>query len=370
MTLANFDKLVADSYPINVEFGDQSEVRNHFQPETRFFCLWQTADRINWYWKRDGELAGYDTATRHLVGRIAPDNVLGAMARFLRPQMDVEIDPDGDSGPQDSPSVLLLATPLNVCRVNLADRTTRVLFTTTNGDIIGGARTIADNAFVVVTRSFIQMITMDGKTVWKAPYQSAYPGSMWVKISKLAASRQFAVWVGAYHAANRDNRVNARNYSQVLFVSGEKGVAKEVTLPATNWNDPRKLRDLSWRFVALLVPPLPIFYQLLGWQLIPWSMVEISLGMAVVCAFAGWLIGRRYHFSFGTQLGWAVFHLLCGLPGFLAFLSVKEWPAREACPACKKMRLVENARCEHCAAGFAPAEKNGTEIFEPLANRP
>jgi hypothetical protein len=28
--------------------------------------------------------------------------------------------------------------------------------------------------------------------------------------------------------------------------------------------------------------------------------------------------------------------------------------------------VVDRGQCEHCGADFAPPEKNGTEIFEPL----
>ena len=45
---------------------------------------------------------------------------------------------------------------------------------------------------------------------------------------------------------------------------------------------------------------------------------------------------------------------------------VMEWHAREACPNCKKLRVVDHAQCEHCGAGFAPPEKTGTEVFAPL----
>ena len=53
-------------------------------------------------------------------------------------------------------------------------------------------------------------------------------------------------------------------------------------------------------------------------------------------------------------------------PRFADFLSVQEWPARETCPDCKKLRVVDREHCEHCGADFAPPEKNGTEMFEPL----
>jgi hypothetical protein len=78
-----------------------------------------------------------------------------------------------------------------------------------------------------------------------------------------------------------------------------------------------------------------------------------------------WL-GRRYQFSIAAQAGWAVFLLLFGVPGLLAFLSVQEWPAREACPKCKRLRVVDCTQCEHCGAEWAPPEKTGMEVFAPL----
>lgn len=82
--------------------------------------------------------------------------------------------------------------------------------------------------------------------------------------------------------------------------------------------------------------------------------------------------GRRaLSATLALALVFIVFHLLCGFPGFIAFLCVQEWPVRIVCPRCNKIRLVDHARCEHCEAGFAPAGKNGTEIFEQLtANYP
>jgi hypothetical protein len=86
----------------------------------------------------------------------------------------------------------------------------------------------------------------------------------------------------------------------------------------------------------------------------------------LVCLPIGFWLGRRYQFSIAAQAGWAVFLLLFGVPGLLAFLSVQEWPAREACPNCKRLRLVDRAQCKHCGAEWAPPEKTGTEVFAPL----
>ena len=88
--------------------------------------------------------------------------------------------------------------------------------------------------------------------------------------------------------------------------------------------------------------------------------------VVLVCLPVGWWLGRRYRLPVGARLGWALIHLVFGLPGLLAFLSVQEWPAREACPNCKRLRVVNRARCEHCGGEFAPPEKTGTEVFAPL----
>jgi hypothetical protein len=91
-----------------------------------------------------------------------------------------------------------------------------------------------------------------------------------------------------------------------------------------------------------------------------------SLAAALACIPVGWWLGRRYQFPFKAHLAWTVFYLLWGIPGLLTFLCVQEWPALEACPNCKKLRVVDREKCGHCGAAFAPPEKNGTEIFAPL----
>ena len=100
---------------------------------------------------------------------------------------------------------------------------------------------------------------------------------------------------------------------------------------------------------------------------IPWVLVRNSLAAALVCLphrlVAG---GLRYSLSLTARLGWAAFYLVFGIPGLLTFLSVQEWPARESCPNCRKLRVVDRDQYGCCGADFAPPEKNGTELFESL----
>ena len=128
--------------------------------------------------------------------------------------------------------------------------------------------------------------------------------------------------------------------------------------------------------ISAFVPPefpfiKPLLFKLtLSHVPIQWRLVDIAAISAALCAVAGWLIGRRYRLPTHTQLAWALFHLLTGFPGLLAFLCVRDWPAQEPCPACEKPRLVDREHCEHCGADFSPPEKTGTEIFAPLVAEP
>jgi hypothetical protein len=110
----------------------------------------------------------------------------------------------------------------------------------------------------------------------------------------------------------------------------------------------------------------PLFNEQPRLEDIPWALMRYSLAAALVCLPIGWWLGLRYSLSLPARLGWAAFYLVFGIPGLLTFLSVQEWPARETCPNCKKLRVVDREKCPHCGADFAPTEKNGTEVFESL----
>ena len=100
---------------------------------------------------------------------------------------------------------------------------------------------------------------------------------------------------------------------------------------------------------------------------VPRELLLLSwAGAILVCLPVGLWLGRRYQLSIAAHAGWTLFLLLFGVPGLLAFLSVQEWPARELCPNCKRLRLVDRPQCHRCGAPWSPPEKTGTEVFVPL----
>jgi hypothetical protein len=91
---------------------------------------------------------------------------------------------------------------------------------------------------------------------------------------------------------------------------------------------------------------------------------------AAICAPACFFFARRYSFSSARCVGWALYGFLFGWVGLALMLSLQEWPARIACPSCRKLRVVTRERCEHCGAEHAAPIPDGTEIFEPTVTSP
>jgi hypothetical protein len=100
------------------------------------------------------------------------------------------------------------------------------------------------------------------------------------------------------------------------------------------------------------------------------GFAALMLLSALIAALACFFLARRFAFSTAGRVGWLLFGLLWGLAGLLLMLALYEWPARVACPKCRKLRVVTRDTCEHCGAEQSSPEPDGTEIFEPIAVAP
>ena len=89
-------------------------------------------------------------------------------------------------------------------------------------------------------------------------------------------------------------------------------------------------------------------------------MLLSATGSALAC----FLLGRRYAFSRGRRIGWAMIGFFFGWAGLILMLVMQEWPARVPCPNCHKLRVVTRDKCEHCSALHAARAPDGTEVFD------
>jgi len=363
MEITEFNRHIARAWATFANFGTLDEWRgwHNYLNGRRFYELLEKADKTLWYWTHDGRVVGYDSVTRRQTGTWeAPGNPIGA-SRATAGVMH----PSDNSG-----HGRILASSTTVYRVHLENRALKAIFTVTNDDKIGGYsetwvetddHNITSQGVIVVTGESIHLLDFDGRVQWSVPYQPSYPVYPRIDVFLLEPTNRFAIEFEPDRKA--DKKSGWKLPTRIEWVTAGEGISKSMDLPKLAQSKridfreilpPRLMPPLLLAAVALFVDSDRI------WD--PLCFIP-----AILCAIIGWGLGRRHDFPAGAQVGWVVFHLCFGLPGLLAFLSVQEWPARELCPHCKKFRVVDREKCPHCGADFAPPEKNGTEIFAPLA---
>jgi hypothetical protein len=358
-----FQKLRAESGTVS---NNPKYRRNriNFRDCGRFFELLKVADKTLWYLDRHGKLAGYDGGTRKYIGRLNPHSNDGSLTSepFLE---------GNNYNFYNHESQAVMATAKSVYQVDFKSRTTKAVFTLTNDDDeIGGYGVlgisgdhIPTSYLLLTTRKTVRLFDSEVRPISAAPYRPGYFEYPTVSVMFLqptnSSTTNFAVW---FHP---DDEMNSKSGwkmpDHVVWLGADYAVLKSVDLPTV-----RPHVDKSWLeklAMTLLPPPAHVEFDENIYS--PWNV--FSFAFAVTCAVIGCLLARRYNFSITAIAGWTLFIFLLGIAGLLGLLCVEEWPARESCPKCKKLRAVDREYCEHCGSPFSPPEKNGTEIFGPLA---
>jgi len=337
-----------------------------------YFVWWHKTRDTLWYWNRNGRLWAYDAVSRRFAGSLGPNGFTPGVAtgpdRF-RPAGQIGVETYSDS----AYSARTFMTANALYKVDLENRTASIVFSATNGDRIGGALDVSTNTYdwnytVIVSEKSVWLTTPEGKPVWEIPFAPGYPEYQNVSVSFLESTNPVAVWFEPNYWTNELKHWTLPTH--VAWLGADGTLANGTNLPCL---DPRRewRRPVGESILFSAMPPAfyaaPILFDGKAY-LRDFPLLEIRRAMvlAIVCVGIGCYLGRRNYFTLGGQLWWALFHLLFGVPGLLAFLCIQEWPARESCPECKRLRLANRERCEYCGATFAPPPKYGTEIFAPL----
>jgi ABC-type transport system involved in multi-copper enzyme maturation permease subunit len=335
-----------------------TEVRSQhpYRAMRRFFEPWRISEHTLWYWMADGRLAGYDLPTRRLAANIKPDDPgegflrpleAGHIVRWTQPQA--------------------VATPRAVYRIDPDARKLGRIFEVAADDRILAISEHPLRHVIVATAYRVHWVTAQGDSVWQVPYEFDDAYNNLIAVFALNEPGDFGLlFYPLYRALPAGS---AQPPIRALWVSRTEGIQRSLELPplgAVNRLSSHR-PGLHERVTTAIMPP--VVTAIIDWRFIPERgamLLPFSLAGAGFCILIGWWIGHRQRLSVGPQAGWAIFHLVFGLPGLLAGLSVREWPARELCAECQQPRAVDRERCAHCGAGFAPPQANGTEIFEPL----
>lgn len=357
-----------------------------------------------WYYVPDqGRLLGYDEDFKQFLGSFGPDGFVPAgrepTARF--------------QGTLSYPSRLwevmspnFLAFPGGVYAVDFSRRTIRTLFTPPSGETVVWARWWKDrrekeSLAIVSTDQSVHILTPTGTPVLsvRRAFDRKEYGAL--SVGRLENPERYVIWYSPSRWLEPEERDSMPSYLLEYDVAGHElarrslpriaeaerspalalfGLATPMTEVTTLVGVTRYLRGHARETHGAQTSVLVEMLEMWIGNFIPMAVYrgDTSSGVffgfttsmllsATLCGLGCFLLGRRYAFTRSRRLFWLVCGFLYGPVGLLLMLALQDFPARIACPSCRKPRIVTRATCEHCGAAHATPARDGTEIFDEAA---
>jgi hypothetical protein len=359
-----------------------------YQNMEHYFVPIHAPSDFAWYYVCDaGYIRGYSRKDRHHIGSIGPEGFAPVGTPPGRPFAGPMLhSPWSNQG--------LIAFSQAVYRVDLPTQRVHTLYQAPSGQEVlsaayfrSGTDPAAVSGLAIATRQEILFLEPDGTLRFKVRHPCDIERYGRVQVAATAGGEQTFAW---YSPTADWQTVHGWVLPDFLIALAADGSEiRRYALPVTT---PAPPGGPAWRqaLSAVAIPVLAVIgvhgvaalTSGRGWPpntLPPGFMAEGSpgewisalcanviapLGLAAICAVLCLLLARRYVFGKGACIGWTIGGLLLGFMGVLVLLALRDWPAREACPVCGKMRVVDRDKCEHCGAPFPASVPDGTEIFE------
>jgi hypothetical protein len=364
-----------------------------------------------WYYDQAAHrLVGYDRFNHQQVGSFGPDRFTPA-GRFASDRFPGELCYRTNrwrAGKLD-----YLAFSDGVYAVDYARRTIHNLFTPATGETVTFGRPCGDPLhrdwwrILVSTDKSLHILKGNGTPVLSIP--RVYDRQRYEYLAflgKLENPDRYFAWYRSmesgsllepeefqalpfhlheYDAAGREiaHRTDkplpyaAASYTKALF-----GLITPMAEAATLYGAARHVRAEARLQGSTHLPVLLTYLDNAGYYIPGMSRFEVPprglvtsylvliLLSAMACALGCLLLARRSAFSPGGRIAWTVVGFFFGWVGLVLMLLLQEWPARIACPKCRRLRVVTRDTCEHCGARHAAPAPDGTEVLESAAAAP
>jgi len=330
---------------------------------------------VYWYYIQNRELiAGYDSTSKRLVGWLGPDGFsAGNSLPANRFHGVAQSYWHGES---------LIAFTNAVYRVDVAGRRVAKVFTAPAGESILGAAETSNGGMpvlpetppgfdVIATTKNVYVQSLDGTpqlAVARDPKAEGYGFVSVYKATKAPGEPMFVLY--APEGGSKLNLFAALAMPvQVSQINRDRTVGMHFTLPRPGY----QVRPPEMPLCAMTIPMAwtAVFELVANYQLNSrYSIPEMTatwlwpglMALAIAAFIFAW--GRRYAFAPGRLLLWTALGLGLGPLGLALMFSLIDWPAKEKCSTCGRMRVVTREHCEHCSASFPAPAPDGTEIFE------
>ncbi len=349
-----------------------------------------------WYYATGlRRLVDYAPRSRHLVGELGPHGFVAGggtgAGRFPSPLLSV-------AGTMTGQELLMFAHAQYL--VDQANRTVKSLGLPLQGNAETQAFVLASSGdspdtrdgsasasppggsdFLVVSGARYLLLSNAGVPRSSMPLALPSPDSSWIQVAMTGDGERIFFWASSFGPAVP---------GEVWEYNGRGGLIRQVPLPPLPGSGQVHTTPLYVGVLlgAAMPPGVSVGYA--GWvALARWAgnqdatavwdntvqssqrgdrtgitFLMISLLTGSLAAGLAWRIGLRCAYGRGGLWAWTAGAFWLGLPGVLLLLCLRQWPAREPCPNCRRPRVVTRELCEHCGAPFAPPVRDGTEIFE------
>jgi hypothetical protein len=364
-----------------------------------------------WYYDQvQGRLVGYDKFYHQQVASFGPDG-------FTSPDRSAGERFWGElryrTNRWHAGKLEYLAFSDGVYAVNYARRTIHQLFAPAAGEIITFGRPCGDAAnhnwrrILVSTDKSLCFLKEDGTPVLSVPrVYDRQKYEFLVYLGKLDNPERYFVWyrslvsgsllepeefrAAPFHLHEYDatgHEIACRTdpqvpYAPASYANAFFGLVTPMTEAAILVSGSRCLRSQARLQGSIRQPVLLTYLDNIGYYipgtsrfeetpsgLVP-SYIALILLAAAASGVACLLLAPRYALSRVNRIAWALLGFFFGWVGLVLMLALQEWPARIACPKCRKLRVVIRDTCEHCGALHAAPAQDGTEIFESAAAAP
>jgi hypothetical protein len=380
------ENLYRSALPLATLASDPRLQWERYSRSERFFLRLNVAGQVNWYYVfAEGRIRGYALDTRRCIGSLGPDGFVPPgqhpAARFAEPLPPYSWTYAG-----------VLADANAVYRLDFFTQEVKRLFVPgDNGRILGASvaqiphpsedrRTLIT---AVTTRDHVEFHASDGALLRSLAQPFDLDKYCELQVGVPDEGR-YLLWYRPSQVAQSLARWTLPGY--VLEVSADGRQVQRTELPALNVANAEAWHHGPWAaFVPLAAPIVAVGWAALlsafgdiqgavmfadlrrelassppSFLVAGFSALAVSI---VVCTLVTLLIARQYAFPRRARNLWAVLSVLGGPAALLLLLALRDWPAREACPACGLKRVVDRDHCEHCGVAFPAPSTDGTEIF-------
>ena len=324
------------------------------------------------------------TASRTRLRVSAIYNVQRRMIDLFDPVTHMQVGTVGPAGfqPRANANEAFPGTPVNVFLLSpsrvlafdsvvylmeLDHRRVRPIFAARADDPVFSAAmlgTTPDSMILVATRRQLHVLGPDGKSRFTVPW-ALDPKTHYFSAAILPANGHLAL------DAHSVPGMTPGDGAILEYSTDGALVRKTVPPPLLDPRSPKRIETMMFGAIC----PVAVRAICPGWILDDVldvrtkefarafaTMMWVAAGMSVALTL---LIGRRCGFGWRKTLGWSGANFVLGPAGVVAMLGLNEWPPRETCVHCGRLRPVDRRDCPHCQAALPPSPRDGWEIFEP-----